>query len=47
MSVKHLPRYIAEFAGRHNDRSLDTAAQMGRMAQGAAGKRMRYADLTA
>ena len=24
MSVKHLPRYVGEFAGRHNDRPADT-----------------------
>ena len=46
MSVKHLHRYICEFAGRHNVRRLDTAEQMGRLAQGMSGKRLRYADLT-
>ena len=25
MSVKHLDRYVNEFAGRHNDRPSDTA----------------------
>ena len=47
MSVKHLPRYVAEFEGRHNSRPLDTAEQMRIMAQGADGKRMTYAELIA
>ena len=47
MSVKHLPRYVAEFEGRHNNRPLDTSEQMRIMAQGADGKRMTYAELTA
>lgn len=47
MSVKHLHRYICEFAGRHNVRRLDTADQMGCMAQGMSGKRLRWVDLTA
>ena len=28
MSVKHLPRYVSEFAGRHNAREADTLLQM-------------------
>ena len=44
-SVKHLGRYVDEFSGRHNIRPLDTEDQMGKMAQGAAGKRLPYADL--
>ena len=47
MSVKHLGRYVSEFEGRHNQRPLDTIQQMGRMAQGMVGKRMRYRDLIA
>ena len=47
ISVKHLPRYSEEFAGRHNQRPLDTETQMERMAQGMAGKRLRYEDLVA
>ena len=45
ISVKHLPRYSTEFEGRHNRRPMDTAAQMGRMAREAYGKRLTYATL--
>ena len=45
ISTKHLQRYSNEFAGRHNHRPLDTRTQMAQMAQGAVGKRLRYADL--
>lgn len=45
MSPKHLGRYVAEFSGRHNQRPLNTAAQMGRMAAGMDGKRLPYAVL--
>ena len=38
MSAKHLPRYVAEFEGRHNSRSLDTDEQMARMAKRADGQ---------
>ena len=44
-SFKHLPRYINEYTGRHNQRPLDTEAQMERMVEGAIGKRLQYADL--
>ena len=44
-SVKHLHRYVAEFAGRHNIRQLDTIEQMGRMVAGALGKRLTYKAL--
>ena len=47
MSPKHLPRYVAEFEGRHNDRPADTMTQMQRLARGLDRKRLRYADLTA
>ena len=45
MSPKHLFRYVAEFAGRHNLRPLDTDAQMSAMAAGMSGKRLMYQDL--
>lgn len=47
MSGKHLHRYIAEFAGRHGIRSLDTIEQMAHLAQGLTGKRLKYTELTA
>lgn len=46
-SPKHLQRYVNEFAGRHNDRPLDTEDQMTAMVRGMNGKRLRYADLVA
>ena len=45
MSAKHLPRYVAEFEGRHNSRPLDTDDQMARMAKRADGKRLTYQTL--
>ncbi len=47
MSVKHLDRYVTEFSGRHNSRTMDTAEQMRIMAKGADRKRMTYAGLIA
>ena len=47
MSRKHLGRYVAEFTGRHNDRPADTVEQVRHLAQGMAGKRLRYRDLIA
>ena len=47
MSAKHLQRYVGEFTGRHNVRPLDTIDQMGSVAEGMAGKRLRYRDLVA
>ncbi|MDE0532282.1 MAG: IS1595 family transposase [Albidovulum sp.] len=47
MSPKHLQRYVREFSGRHNDRSLDTETQMRRIASGFSGKRLRYGTLVA
>ncbi len=47
MSPKHLDRYGSEFAGRHNQRSLDTAEQMHSVARGLVGKRLQYRELTA
>ena len=45
MSEKHLQRYVNEFSGRHNIRSLDTIDQMASVAKGMDGKRLRYQDL--
>ena len=45
MSFDHLHRYITEFEGRHNQRSLNTLDQMMAMVTGAVGKRLRYIDL--
>ena len=47
MSEKHLNRYVAEFAGRHNIREQDTVEQMRRIARGLVGKRLQYAELVA
>ena len=46
MSAKHLGRYVGQFAGRHNDRPLDTIDQLRAIVRGMVGKRLRYADLT-
>ncbi len=47
MSFKHLRRYVAEFAARHNVRDFDTIDQMAALAKGMEGKRLKYSDLTA
>ena len=47
ISVKHLNRYVNEFAGRHNERPKDTADQMTATVRGMSGKRLRYQDLIA
>ncbi len=46
-SEKHLDRYVAEFAGRHNIRPRDTIDMMQSGAIGMTGKRLRYRDLIA
>ncbi len=46
-SEKHLDRYVAEFAARHNDRDADTIDMMAHIAQSTVGKRLRYCDLIA
>lgn len=45
MSPKHLDRYVTEFAGRHNQRPLDTIDQLRDVIRGMVGKRLRYSDL--
>ncbi len=47
MSIKHLHRYISEFACRHNAREFDTLAQMIFIAKDMVGKRLKYEELTA
>ena len=47
MSVKHLQRYINEYAGRHSIRDLDTIDQMRDVVAGLVGRRLLYRDLTA
>lgn len=47
ISEKHLDRYIGEFAGRYNDRELDTLHQMEQIAKGLEGKRLKYRELVA
>ena len=44
-SPKHLPRYVQEFVGRHNQRALPPLARMEQLAGRMADKRLRYADL--
>ena len=47
MSVKHLHRYVNEFAGRHNIREADTLDQMMFLAKGVVGKHLPYRELVA
>ena len=47
LSPKHLNRYLQEFAGKHNIRDMDTAAQMTAVTAGLVGKRLMYRDLIA
>jgi len=47
ISVKHLRRYMAQFAGKHNFRDDDTLAQMASIVAGMAGQRLMYRDLIA
>lgn len=47
VSAKHLARYVAEFAGRHNIRDLDTIAQMAWIVRAMVGKKLPWEALTA
>ena len=40
-----VPRYVSEFAGRHNIRDLDTMNQMIHVAAAMVGWRLMYRDL--
>ncbi|MYH57475.1 MAG: IS1595 family transposase [Boseongicola sp. SB0675_bin_26] len=46
-SVKHLQRYVTDFAGRHNVRDLDTLNQMEAIVAGMVGRRLTYKHLKA
>ena len=46
-SVKHLQRYVTDFAGRHNVRTKDTLTQLEFIVAGMVGKRLTYAALKA
>ena len=45
VSASHLPRYLSEFAGRLNQRGLDTRDQMDALAGGLVGERLMYPEL--
>ncbi len=45
ISKKHLNRYIAQFAGKHNMRPMDTEAQMQHVVAGMVGRRVLYREL--
>ena len=45
ISHGHLHRYVNEFAGRHNIRSMDTTGMMVVVAENIAGQRLKYFDL--
>ena len=47
ISPKHLNRYVAQFAGKHNLRELDTVEQMRMVVLGMVGRRIMYKDLVA
>ena len=47
ISPKHLERYVHEFAGRLNQRGLDTLGRMGTITRGLEGRRLTYATLIA
>lgn len=45
VSPEHLDRYMAEFAGRHNRRPMDTEDMMAASVRGMVGKTLPYAEL--
>ena len=45
LSAKHLHRYVSEFAGRHNIRSMGTLDQMRFVVLSMDGAQLRYKDL--
>lgn len=45
--IKHLDRYVTEFAGKHNNRSFDTIYQMENIVRGMVGKQLAYKELVA
>lgn len=45
MSVKHLGRYVQEFAGRHNLRKLDTIDQIASITKNMGGKQLKCEGL--
>ena len=47
ISPKHLDRYVAEFATRHNMRDMSTEDQMTHLAAGMIGRRLMHKDLIA
>ena len=47
VSPQHLDRYVAEFAGRHSRRPMDTEDMMAASVRGMVGKHLPYDDLVA
>ena len=47
LSVKHLQKYVNEFVGRHNIRTLDTLDQMAFVALALVGRRLKWKELIA
>ena len=47
VSKKHLNRYVAQFAGKHNLRNLDTEEQMQHIVAGMVGRKVLYRELVA
>lgn len=47
VSPEHLDQYVAEFAGRHNRRRIDTEDMMAESVRGMLGKQLPYAELVA